>query len=196
MGMKLKIKLFASVLLLICFTAALGQNNKRDINIVFIGNSITQGVQLKDRATEAPPATAVAWLREHKKLDTVEFSNQGHSGYTTLDFLPGAGITFTNVEAAARAFTNQQALLVFSIKLGTNDSAVQGPHGAPVSPENYINNLKTIADRLLADFPQSIMFSRATKKHSTISKRTMPQIWFLKKDSRGYFTYIPIKRGR
>lgn len=156
--MKITTKIFLSVLSLlsICFSVALGQSQKQNINIVFIGNSITQGVQLKDRATEAPPATAVAWLRE-QKLGTVEFSNQGHSGYTTLDFLPGGGKAFTSVEDAARAFTDQQALLIFSIKLGTNDSAMQGPHGAPVSPEHYIENLKTIADKLLADFPQSVI---------------------------------------
>lgn len=130
--------------------------NKPDLNIVFIGDSITQGVQLADPGNEAPPATTVTYLQKQKNLGTVNFSNQGHSGYTTLDFLPGTG-TFTKVEEAANGFTDKNALLIFSIKLGTNDSAIQGPHGAPVSPEDYRKNLKTIADKLLADFPKAVI---------------------------------------
>lgn len=136
--------------------SSFGQAKKPNLNVVFIGNSITQGVQLQDPATEAPPATAIAWLRKQKNLGTVEFSNQGHSGYTTLDFLPGTG-TFAKVEDAANAFTDKDALLIFSMKLGTNDSAIHGPHGAPVSPENYIKNVKSIVDKLLADFPKAII---------------------------------------
>ena len=150
----MKLYFFIAAALLFSFSAAFGQHKKQNINIVFIGNSITQGVQLSDPSTEAPPATAVAWLRQQKSLGTVEFSNQGHSGYTTLDFLPG-GNTFDKVEQAANGFTDKEALLIFSMKLGTNDSAIHGPHGAPVSPQDYINNVKTIADKLLADFPKA-----------------------------------------
>lgn len=147
---------FFIAVLLFGISHSFAQDKKQNINIVFIGNSITQGVQLKDPATEAPPATAIAWLRQQRNLGTVEFSNQGHSGYTTLDFLPGTG-TFTKVEAAANAFTDKDALLIFSMKLGTNDSAIHGPHGAPVSPPDYIKNVKTITDKLLADFPKAII---------------------------------------
>lgn len=136
--------------------SSFGQAKKPNLNVVFIGNSITQGVQLQDPAKEAPPATAIAWLRQQRNLGTVEFSNQGHSGYTTLDFLPGTG-TFAKVEDAANTFTDKDALLIFSMKLGTNDSAIHGPHGAPVSPENYIKNVKSIVDKLLADFPKAII---------------------------------------
>ncbi|WP_121808613.1 GDSL-type esterase/lipase family protein [Mucilaginibacter kameinonensis] len=148
--------LLAAMLLFMASTITLAQHKKNALNIVFIGNSITQGVQLADAATEAPPATAVAYLQKQKNLDAVNFSNQGHSGYTTLDFLPGTD-TFTKIEQAASAFTNKDALLIFSIKLGTNDSAIQGPHGAPVSPEDYQKNLKTIVDKLLADFSKAIV---------------------------------------
>ena len=130
--------------------------NKPDLNIVFIGDSITQGVQLADPGNEAPPATTVAYLQKQKNLGTVNFSNQGHSGYTTLDFLPGTS-TFTKVEEAANGFADKKALLIFSIKLGTNDSAIQGTHGAPVSPDDYQKNLKTIVDKLLADFPKAVI---------------------------------------
>jgi len=141
--------------LLFIGSISVAQVKKPNLNIIFIGNSITQGVQLAT-PTDAPPATAVAYLRQQKNLGTVEFSNQGHSGYTTLDFLPGTE-TFTKVEDAANAFTDKDALLIFSMKLGTNDSAIQGPHGAPVSAYDYIKNVKTIADKLLADFPKGII---------------------------------------
>ncbi|MBB6128530.1 GDSL-type esterase/lipase family protein [Mucilaginibacter lappiensis] len=147
---------FIAVLLLCSISSAFAQSKKTNINVVFIGNSITQGVQMSDPATEAPPAIAIVWLRKQTGLGTVEFSNQGHSGYTTLDFLPGTN-AFTKVEQAAGAFMDKEALLIFSMKLGTNDSAIQGPHGAPVSPADYIQNVKTITDKLLADFPKAII---------------------------------------
>src|SRR6266571_607597 len=61
---------------------------KKNLNIVYIGDSITQGVQLTDPGKEAPPAIATAWLRKQKGIGKVEFSNQGVSGFTTVDFLP------------------------------------------------------------------------------------------------------------
>jgi len=86
------------------------------------------------------------------KSGHVDFSNQGHSGYTTHDFLPSTE-TFKQVELAATGFAGKPGQLIFSIMLGTNDSAITGPHGAPVSPDSYYANLKTIIDRLLKDFP-------------------------------------------
>ena len=126
---------------------------KQDLNIVFIGNSITHGAGLKDWKTEAPPNETCAWLRLQPKVGQVDFSNQGVSGHTTVDFLPSTAKDFTRVEAAANAFTNKKALLVFSIILGTNDSAIKGPNGAPLSKENYEINLKVIVGQLLKDFP-------------------------------------------
>lgn len=149
-------KLFLTNLLFGLCQLVYAQQQKPDLDIVFIGNSITQGVQLTNAAAEAPPATTVAYLQKQKNLGTVCFSNQGHSGFTTLDFLPGTD-TFTKVEEAAHAFTNKNALLIFSLKLGTNDSAIRGPHGAPVAPEDYQKNLKTIADKLLTDFPEALI---------------------------------------
>jgi lysophospholipase L1-like esterase len=127
---------------------------KRDVNLVFIGDSITYGAGLPDRDTQAPPVICANYLKTQANIGKVEFSNQGHSGYTTLDWLPGTR-AFIDAEAAAKAFANQQAQLVFSIKIGTNDSAVKGTHGAPVSVEDYRANLKRIIDELLKDFPGS-----------------------------------------
>lgn len=127
-----------------------------NVNIVFIGNSITHGATLKEPEKEAPPVRTVEWLQTQEGVGKVNFSNQGVSGYTTVDFLPATGKAFRKVEAAAEAYkAEKDALLVFSIDLGTNDSAVEGPNGAPVSPENYKKNLQAIIDQLLTDFPDS-----------------------------------------
>ncbi|MGV3558463.1 GDSL-type esterase/lipase family protein [Larkinella arboricola] len=124
------------------------------LNVVFIGNSITAGAGLQDRETEAPPVLATAYLKQQAGIDQVAFFNQGVSGYTTVDFLPATNKAFGKVAQAADAFkSDQTGQLVFSIVLGTNDSAIQGPNGSPVSPESYRTNLKTIADRLLTDYP-------------------------------------------
>jgi lysophospholipase L1-like esterase len=139
---KFKISLLIPIGVLLCVTSTFAQA-KKDINIVFIGNSITYGAGLADPATEAPPVIAVV--------------NQGHGGYTTVDFLPSTNGVFKDVEKAALAFANKQALLIFSVKLGTNDSAIEGPRGAPVFPEVYYQNLKAIADSLLKEFPGSLV---------------------------------------
>jgi len=136
---------------------AQGQKAKRNLNIVFIGNSITYGSQLSDPQTQAPPVIACQYLRQQPGIGTVAFSNQGHSGFTTVDFLPATGKAFHQVEQAARDFTDKHALLIFSIKLGTNDSAISGPNGAPVSAEDYKKNLKIITDSLLKEFPGCIV---------------------------------------
>ncbi len=130
--------------------------SKQNLNIVFIGNSITYGAGLADPATQSPPVVACNYLRQQANSGAVDCSNQGHSGFTTVDFLPTAK-AFNKVEAAARAFTDKQALLIFSVKLGTNDSAIEGPNGSPVSPGDYKQNLKAIADSLLKEFPGCII---------------------------------------
>jgi lysophospholipase L1-like esterase len=153
---KFKISLLIPIGVLLCVTSTFAQA-KKDINIVFIGNSITYGAGLADPATEAPPVIAVNYLKQQSNIGKVEFVNQGHGGYTTVDFLPSTNGVFKDVEKAALAFANKQALLIFSVKLGTNDSAIEGPRGAPVFPEVYYQNLKAIADSLLKEFPGSLV---------------------------------------
>jgi lysophospholipase L1-like esterase len=134
-----------------------GQPIKQNLNIVFIGNSITHGANLDDPLHDAPPVIAAAYLRRQANIGIVRYSNQGYSGFTTVDFLPSTGTAFKKVEIAAHAFEDKTALLIFSIKLGTNDSAIQGPNGSPVDPNSYQQNLKTIAGNLLKDFPGCII---------------------------------------
>ncbi|RFS19401.1 lipolytic protein G-D-S-L family [Chitinophaga silvatica] len=134
---------------------AIGQT--KQVNIVFIGNSITRGAGLQHPKEEAPPVKAVEWLRSKLKA-TIAFSNQGVSGSTTLDFLPSVNRLFNNVVTAANEFNgNTQALLVFSMVLGTNDSAIEGPNGSPVSSAQYEKNIKAIIDSLLALYPKCII---------------------------------------
>ena len=147
------IKLFAFLFLVINSGSIFAQ--KKNLNIIYIGDSITQGVQLSDPETEAPPATATGWLRKQKGIGKVEFSNQGVSGFTTVDFLPSTNTTFPRVNKAASVLSSKDATLVFFIMLGTNDSAIAGPNGSPVSPEKYHDNLKIIIDSLSRHFPDS-----------------------------------------
>jgi lysophospholipase L1-like esterase len=141
-----------SILALICCFISFAQNKK--LNIVYIGDSITEGGWLDNAAEQSPPTKATAYLEQQAVIDTVAFSNQGHSGFTTVNFLPGTA-AFTAIENAAIAFPDKSATLIFSIMLGTNDSAMEGTKGAPVSPESYYNNLKSIIEKLLMDFPHS-----------------------------------------
>ncbi len=135
--------------------------DKPNINVVFIGDSITHGTTLKG---ESPPNYADSALVQTDKFSKVQTSNQGVSGFTTVDFLPATHKAYSKVRVAADVFyTDKQAALVFSIMLGTNDSAIKGPTGSPVSPNNYRQNLKIIIDSLLAAYPEcKIVLNRPT----------------------------------
>lgn len=146
-------KTFLSSLLLLLLVSVHGFAQKK-LSIVFIGNSITQG---KGGDNGFPPPThAVNYLKEQKGVADVQFINIGKSGSTTLDWLPGSGKYASLLTAAADSlFAQKDHQLVFSMKLGTNDSAIQGPNGSPVSKENYKANLKSIIDKLLGNYPDS-----------------------------------------
>jgi lysophospholipase L1-like esterase len=128
------------------------------LDIVFIGDSITAGVGLPDGTTQAPPVICSKKIQAELRIG-VYFSNQGHSGHTTVDFLPSSHDDFSQAEDAARKLQQENpGKLIFSIMLGANDSAVQGPRGAPVSQNQYEKNLTTIIDQLLTDFPNAQVF--------------------------------------
>ena len=144
--------------LLVCSIIELSDQpfeKKWNLDIVYIGNSITQGVQLEKPEEESPPAAACEYLRHQSGVGNVEFANQGRSGFTTVDYLPSDAGALSEVIAAARQLhKDTNRLLVFTISLGTNDSAENGPHGSPVDPAVYQKNLRRIADKLLSEFPQ------------------------------------------
>ena len=132
--------------------AKTGGGPKPDINLVFIGNSITAGATLQDARMQAPPIVARALVAEATGLTTNVY-NGGHSGITTYGFLPGRN-DFAKVTNAAKTFVKDNGGPVyFSIMLGTNDSACTTTEGAPVSPDTYMQNLRKIIEGLIEAVP-------------------------------------------
>ena len=154
-------------------TVVQSSDKKKDIDLVFIGNSITLGVSLEHREAEAPPVRACEYLRHKSDFEEFRFYNNGKNGYTTFDFLPD-GKPFAQLIDVARQFhADTQRLLIFSISLGTNDSAMEGTNGAPVNPKTYYNNLQLIINKLLVYNPeckiiiqQPIWYSPNTQNNS------------------------------
>ena len=125
---------------------------EENINIVFIGNSITAGATLPNASSQAPPAVCRSLIEKATEV-TTNLYNGGHSGITTWGYLPGSD-DLTRVLASAKAFRKQNGGPVYiSIMLGTNDSAISGTEGAPVSPEAYGGNIRAIIDRLITAVP-------------------------------------------
>jgi hypothetical protein len=141
-----------------CFPQELHSAQKENINIVFIGNSISQGVIIEKPELNAPPIKCTKWLNENIPGRLVKSSNQGVSGLTTLNFLPAEETYFNNVTFAADTLmkADNKALMVFSIMIGTNDSAISGPFGSPVQPVQYITNLQVIIETLAKKYPESV----------------------------------------
>lgn len=127
-------------------------DKKQNINLLFIGNSITYGAGLSNPATQAPPVVCSSLIEKATDI-TVNLYNGGHSGITTLGFMPGRN-DFTRVVSAAKALRKSNGgLIYFSIMLGTNDSACSGPEGAPVNTNTYKANIKAIIDKLIEEVP-------------------------------------------
>jgi len=149
-------KLIFILLAACCIGGLTAQEKKLYLNIVYIGNSITQGVLIDQPVRNAPPVKASIWLKNQPDIGTVRYSNQGVSGKTTVDFLPASDTYFPKVKTAADEFKDEDwAELIFSVMLGTNDSAIKGPNGSPVSPQQYNTNLKVIIDELLNLYPRA-----------------------------------------
>jgi len=123
------------------------------INIVFIGNSITYGATLPDPKTQAPPVR-VKEILSQQLANQINIANCGHSGSTTVDWLPGSRF-FNQAFDAAKAFEQQGGQLYFLLMLGTNDSASQGPTGSPVSLADYKANMQKIIDTLRQTYPKA-----------------------------------------
>ena len=122
------------------------------INLVFIGNSITYGATLPSPATQAPPVVCRQLIYEATEV-TTHVHNGGHSGITTFGFLPGRRDFSQCCDAATSMLEDHGGHLYFSIMLGTNDSAISGTEGAPVSTDTYRENMTRIIEELLARFP-------------------------------------------
>lgn len=112
------------LLLSICISKLYAQ----DINIVYIGNSITQGATLKNPGTEAPPVQASQYIGQVVK-QSVTYRNCGVSGMTTLDFLPVAGKQFPNVKSAAQELSQHKGTLLFLSCWAPTTVPAPGPSG-------------------------------------------------------------------
>ncbi|TSD66769.1 lipolytic protein G-D-S-L family [Inquilinus sp. KBS0705] len=140
------------LLISICILGAFRLPALKKLNIVFIGDSITQG---QDNPALQPSVYAVNYLKEHNVADTVQQANRGINGKTTLDYLPGEELFTRVIGSADEFYTDTTAQLLFSVMLGTNDSAIKGTHGAPVSVTDYDKNITQIVDSLLKRYPNS-----------------------------------------
>ena len=147
-------KLFSLfIVTLLAFSCAWAGGNKKDFAIIYIGNSITYGAIHEQRDVTAPPVYTSQILGKKFNANVI-WRNCGWSGATTYDFLPSHKRYFPRVEKAIKEIQAEtDAPIVFSIMLGTNDSACTGPTGCPVSNEDYKKNLNTIMDALKALAP-------------------------------------------
>ncbi len=82
----MKFQKLVLLFLLVAFSPLTAQER----HIIFIGNSITQGVILEDPKSSSPPAQTMSWLSTQSDLP-FGFTNCGVSGKTTVDFLPAKG---------------------------------------------------------------------------------------------------------
>ena len=156
-----------------CLTACLlvaAQGNS--YNIVFIGNSITYGALHSRREATAPPTVCSRWLSQQDGVDSVYFQNCGRSGRTTYHFLPNAADVvpagdktyFGDVVSKTRDLTEAHPglPLIFSIMLGTNDSA-ERPRNHRTTPENYVSNMVSIIHGLHERWPDAhVVLQRPT----------------------------------
>ena len=135
-------------------------------DIVFVGDSITYGATLADPSTQASAVRCMESLGQRFNVG-VRMSNQGHSGSTTVDWLPSSSYFQGAATAAAQLEANQSGQLIFSIMLGVNDSADSGPDGSPVSPANFLANLQSIVGQFLSNYPSAFVFVHYPTWYST-----------------------------
>lgn len=137
------------IILTLIFGEEVQASSTQKVNVIFIGNSITESSYLDN----PPPSVAAKYLKSYGY--EVKFANCGVSGSTTVDFLPSSNRCYLKVVAAADTLYKEEGYLIFSITLGTNDSAEKGPSGSPVAPLQYKENLQIIIDSLQQRYPQS-----------------------------------------
>lgn len=129
-----------------------------DINLLFIGNSITYGAGLNEPESSAPPAICSEILRKRPDVGRVNVINAGCSGSTSTDWAPASADLYPRFIARADSLTDAtaDALTVISIALGTNDSACDRCTGAPASCRTFRDNLRTLTDSLLTRYPGAV----------------------------------------
>jgi lysophospholipase L1-like esterase len=158
-----------------------GTPNGPDLAIVFIGDSITYGVGVSNAGSVASPTApyfCMARLAELSGQRNVYGANTGISGTTTTDWAPGGADYNNAVEAinggsAASVLhaAHPAAQMVFSIMLGTNDSASSGTNNAPYSgaltAAEYQTKLAAIVTQILTvDWPSAKIVLHAAPWYS------------------------------
>ena len=134
------------------------------INLVCIGDSITESGGIHDRDKNGCPAILASELANGLgDGTTVYLVNAGVSGTTTADWSGPSGLLVRgkhSAEASAKKLMadHPDGKLIFSIMLGTNDSANKGTRGAPISAERYEKEMKRILDELIQAHPDCLIF--------------------------------------
>ncbi|MDB5325016.1 MAG: hypothetical protein JWM57_585, partial [Phycisphaerales bacterium] len=95
------------------------------INIICIGDSITECKGIPDRDRNGSPAVLARLLAEQMPGTTIYLANAGISGTTTADWSGPNGLLVKVAEPKVKKLLAEHpdGQLVFSIMLGTNDSA-------------------------------------------------------------------------
>lgn len=151
--------------------ALLPASAQQELDIVYVGNSITYGALHKDASRTAPPVVCSHWLEKQEGIGKVYYANCGRSGRTTFNFIPTRGdknknyFSYVNGSAAKLVKEHPQARLVFSIMLGTNDAA-ERPFNSLTTPYKYRENMSLIVDSLAARYPQAIFVLHKPIWHS------------------------------
>lgn len=159
------------VFIIVLLASCVAASAQKELNIVYIGNSITYGALHKDRDRTAPPAVCSKWLEGQQGIGKVYFANCGRSGRTTFNFVPIKGDKNQNYfpmvvkETAKLVKGHPKAKLVFSIMLGTNDAA-ERPFNSITTPYKYHENISLIIDSLSARWPGAIFVLHKPIYHS------------------------------
>ena len=133
----------------------------REINLICIGDSITESKGVPDYAHNSPPAVLARTLASSLgDGTTVYLANVGRGGTTTADWDGPEGLLKKSAEPKAEKLISARPgiPLVFSIMLGTNDSANKGPRGAPASADQYGKRMQTMVNALVSRHPDCIIF--------------------------------------
>jgi len=133
-----------------------GDESLEQLMVIYIGDSITFGANHFNPKSTAPAVISSKIIQDSLRGTKLHYVNCGVNGSTTIDFLPEKKYLFPNLLKAANRFlkdckkTNH---IIFSIMLGTNDSARKDINGEPISPNQFQINLKTITNELLKLYP-------------------------------------------
>lgn len=113
---------------------------------------------------------------------TVNVLNQGYVGYTAL----GISRQIHGIEKQVTPFlaAHPGGSTVFSIMLGTNDSANSGPAGCPTAAADYRANLKAVVDELLTQYPSAKVFLNCPIFYSPNTVKKGSRLWrFIRRGS-------------